>query len=120
MTLLDNDESTTLRVGAARHTEVGVIRFARYRSGEIAIEILDENGESQSVATVSLVPYGAPHPGEYGVWLKGWSENEGVPDALVAARIVTLTGRTCSNGLCEAVHAVLTDQARAVLSTQLP
>jgi hypothetical protein len=43
------------------------------------MEILDDADESQCVATVSLVPYGTPHPGEYGVWLKGWFENEGVP-----------------------------------------
>lgn len=119
MTLSNNGESTTLRVGAARHTNAGVIRFARYQSGETAIEILDEDRERQITATVAVVPYGAPHPGEYGVWLKGWSENEGVPDALVAAGIVTLTGRTSGNGRCDAQHALLTDTARAVFINHL-
>jgi hypothetical protein len=109
------NDGTPLRVGATRYMPSGIIRFDQYRSGETAIEIVDQHGEPQYVATVALVPYGAPHPGEYGVWLKGWSENEGVPEALAAAGIVTLTGRRHPTGFCEAQHADLTERARAVL-----
>lgn len=105
-----------LRVGPATFTNEGTIKFQRYRSGEIGIEIIGDDGEPQCVATVSLVPYGAPHPGEYGVWLKGWSENDGVPEALVRAGVVTLTGQTHRTGFCAAHHAELTERAIEALA----
>jgi len=111
------DHNDRLRVGATTCTGGGYIRFGRYASGEIAIEILDDCNESQCVATVSLVPYGAPHPGKYGVWLKGWFENEGVPQALVDAGIVTLTGRRHLSGHAQAEHGELTERARAALDS---
>jgi hypothetical protein len=107
-----------LRVGPATYMQGGYIRFGRYASGEIAMEIRDESNESQCVATVSLVPYGGPHPGEYAVGLKGWSENEGVPQALVAAGIVRLTGRRHPAGFAQAEHAELTARARAALDAK--
>ena len=112
------DHDDRLRVSPATYTKGGYIRFGRYASGEIAMEILDEADEPQCVATVSLVPYGAPHPGKYGVWLKGWFENEGVPRALVDAGIVTLTGRRHLTGHAEAEHAELTERARAALDSR--
>ena len=115
----DRDNKLPLRVGAARWTTPGIIRFTRYQSGETAIEILNHDGEQQLVATVALVPYGAPHPGEYGLWLKGWSENEGVPEALVQAGIVTLTGRKHRSSYVEALHAELTEIGRAALAIDL-
>ena len=115
MTTSSSSDGAPLRVGATRYMPSGIIRFDQYRSGETAIEIIDQHGEPQYVATVALVPYGAPHPGEYGVWLKGWSENEGVPEALVNAGIITLTGRKHPTGFCEAQHAELTEHARAAL-----
>lgn len=105
-----------LEVGPARWTRGGFIQFGRYQSGEIAMQIVSPDGEPEATATVSLVPYGAEHPGEHGVWLKGWSENEGVPAALEKAGIVTLTGRTHFTGYTEALHAELTEAARAALS----
>ena len=115
MTESTDREQIPLRVGAAQWTIPGILRFARYQSGEIAIEILTPEGEQQLVATVALVPYGAPRPGEYGLWLKGWSENEGVPEALVQAGVVTLTGRKHRTGHAEALHAELTEIGRAAL-----
>jgi hypothetical protein len=114
MTSSTHEPSEALRVGAALYTQPGFVRFAWYNSGEIAIEILEEDGAPQCVATVALTPYGAPHPGEYGVWLKGWHENEGLPQALVEAGIVSLTGETHPTGHCEAQRAELMPAARAV------
>lgn len=111
------DPGDRLRVGPATYTRGGYIRFGRYASGEIAMEILDEADEPQCVATVSLVPYGAPHPGQHGVWLKGYSENDGIPKALVDAGIVTLTGRRHPSGFSEADHAELTERARSALES---
>lgn len=111
------DRDDRLRVGPATYTRGGYVRFGRYASGEIAIEIHDEAHEPQCVATVSLVPYGVPHPGEYGVWLKGYSENDGVPKALHDAGIVTLTGRRHLSGYAEAEHAELTERTRSALES---
>lgn len=120
MTHSINTDCAPLRVGPATYTAAGSIKFLRYRSGEIGIQIVGDHGEPQGVATVSLVPSGAAHPGEYGVWLKGWSENDGVPDALVRAGVVTLTGHTFRTGYCEAQHAELTARAIALLAHANP
>jgi hypothetical protein len=110
---MSQQESTRrLRVGAAKYMLAGTIRFQTYRaSGEIAIEVMEGTMRSY-VATVAMVPSGAPHPGPSGCWLKGWSENEGVPEARAEAGIVRLTGRQFSNGFVTAVHAELTEKAR--------
>ncbi|MGH7104905.1 MAG: hypothetical protein ACREFT_00140 [Acetobacteraceae bacterium] len=108
-----------LRIGPSTHSHGGYIRFGRYGSGEVALEVVGEEGDTQYVATASPVPDGGPDPGEYGVWLKGWSENEGVPRALLDAGIVTLTGRRHpAAGFAEAEHAELTERARAILTAR--
>ena len=60
-------------------------------------------GEPLFTATVALDEL----PAEGCVFLKGWSENEGIPEALVKAGIVELTGRTIPTGYCKAVEAKL-------------
>jgi hypothetical protein len=71
-----------LSVGPAKFCRGGDITFAHYGTGETAI-LIERNGEREAVATVCLagVP-GSPVPGPHQVWLKGWSENEGIPQAL--------------------------------------
>jgi hypothetical protein len=108
----------TLKVGPFSYSKGGVIEFGRYGSGEIAIQIFNRYGEPEATATVSLVPYGAPHPGERGIYLKDWSENEGVVQALVDAGIIELTGKGMPTGYCVADHAVLTDKAWEELRKQ--
>lgn len=118
----DNDSvpetGDRLRVGPSTHSRGGYIRFGRYGSGEIALEVVGDEGDTQYVATASLVPHGGPDPGEYGVWLKGWSENEGVPKALLDAGIVTLTVRRHPAGFAEVLHAELTERARTALDAK--
>jgi hypothetical protein len=104
----------TLRVGPAKYAPPGMVRFLKYQTGETAVQIIKADGEPLYIATVALVGYGLPHPGPNSLWLKGWSENAGVPEALQAAGIVRLTGRTCSNGFVTAQHAELTERARTV------
>ena len=107
---------TDLHVGPSKYCGGGVILFGFYQSGELAMRIVDGlTGVPEATATVSLVPYGAEHPGKFGVWLKGWSENEGLPEALERWGIVKLTGRKHRTGRCEALHAELTDVAQGVL-----
>lgn len=104
-----------LAVGPTKYSQGGYIEFARYGSGELAMIVRDENGMTRLKATVSLVPYGADDPGEFGCWIKDWSENEGVADSLVRSGIIRLTGKTFKTGFVEAKHAELTNAARAAL-----
>lgn len=84
----------------------GPVKFSRYTSDKtIAIVV---GGDCK--ATVCL-PEGAEHPGEFGVWLKGWSENEGLPEALERSGIVVLTGKVAATGFAIAQHAELTPAA---------
>jgi len=109
-----------LRVGPTKILPAGVIQFQEYLSGETGIEvIIDARTRESYVATVALVPYGAPHPGAGGVWLKGWSENEGVPQALELAGVVRLTGRKHRSGWVIADHGELTERALQVRDHQL-
>lgn len=58
----------------------------------------------QQTYSVCMGDSGAPNlPGH--VWLKGWSENEGAPEALEAAGLVRLTGATWPTGYVEAQEA---------------
>jgi hypothetical protein len=117
-----NDQSS-VRVDLPRLFQwkgsLGTLKFGRYKSGETALQILDDIGEAQWTATVSLVTSGAPHPGRLGLWLNGWGGNEGLPEALAAAGVVTLTGRTFPTGFVEAVHAELTEIGRAALANDM-
>jgi len=74
-----------------------------YPNGSIAIQGLSEEGEPLFVATVALDEL----PPEGCVFLKGWSENTGIPEALEAAGIVKRTGRTIPTGYCAAQEARL-------------
>lgn len=79
------------------------LRFGHYQNGSVAIRGENLCGEPEFTATVALdeVP-----PKGY-IFLKGWSENEGIPEALVKAGIVQLTGRKIKTGYCEAEEAIL-------------
>ena len=77
--------------------------FNKYQNGEVAIQGFSLEGEPVFTATVSL----QEKPKDGYVFLKGWSENEGIPDALEKAGIVKLTGRTVRAGFAEAQEAEL-------------
>lgn len=71
------------------------IEFARYGDGTIAMLANDpKTGAPQLKLTVCLEGLEGVCPlGDWQVWLKTWSENEGVAEALVKAGVVTLAGR---------------------------
>ena len=77
--------------------------FGHYGNGSTAIQAMSLQGEPIFRATVALDEI----PVKGFVFLKGWSENEGVPEALVKAGIVELTGRKIKAGYCEAQEAKL-------------
>ena len=80
-----------------------VLEFAKYSNDSPAIKLLSLYGEPICTATVAL----DEKPADGCVFLKGWSENEGIPESLVKAGIVELTGRTIPTGYCEAQEAKL-------------
>ena len=102
-----------LEVGPAKHGHFrgGLIQFGYYGNGETAITIL-RNGAREAVATVNLQDYGVAAPVDH-VWLKGWSENKGIPEALEAAGIVSLTGKRVPAGYATAQLGKLTAKAIA-------
>lgn len=81
-----------------------ILDFDRhYGNGSRAITATSLQGEPQFTATVALDEL----PAEGCVFLKGWSENEGIPESLVENGVVELTGRKVPTGYCEAVEAKL-------------
>lgn len=84
------------------------LQFCRYsQDGSVLIRGASLDGEPVFTATVFL----DEKPSEGCIFLKGWSENEGIPAALVKAGIVELTGRKIKTGFCEAVEAKLLAKA---------
>lgn len=65
----------------------GTVRWGFYRTGEIAITIVDE-GELIATATVNLEEWGADQAPADCVWIKAWSENDGMDRALADAGVV--------------------------------
>lgn len=108
-----SQDANALKVGPAKFMPGGYLEFAVYPfNNEIAIRIYNEDGNPEATATVALQD--APNArSRNGVWLKGWSENEGIPEALEKAGIVKLTDEMHATGFCEAVFAELTPVALA-------
>jgi len=79
------------------------LRFGRYHNGCIALALGPED-DPLGVATVNLI--GSP-PAEGCVWIKDWSENEGVLVSLVMAGVIARTGRTATTGYVIAHEAQL-------------
>ena len=99
----------------------GQVVFAQYGTGETAI-IIEREGQRIAVATVNLEGWGVPRAGPGEVWIKAWSENEGMARALAGAGIIDrhwleeVWGGFA--GSCRAVLAKLTPAALAELAEQ--
>ena len=93
--------------GKAKFFKPAMVQATRYMAdGSIAL-VANAGTPDQQVYTVCMVhdDIAALEPGH--VWLKGWSENEGAPEALVEAGIVELTGRELPTGFVNAQEAKL-------------
>lgn len=82
-----------------------VLKTTYPADGSIAL-ISNPGTEDQQVYTVCLAADPAPLKPNH-VYLKDWSENEGVPEALEAAGLVELTGAHWPTGLVAAKEARL-------------
>jgi hypothetical protein len=108
-----------MKVGPARYTRAGDVEFSQYENGWLAIVIVDEIGQPECKATTNLEALGAPTPSASQVWLKTWSENEGIEAALESAGVVKLTGERFHCGFdAVALLAELTPAALAELEVQ--
>jgi len=88
-------------------------------SGENAVMLMAPSGERLLVLSVCPHPP-TPPAADDEMWIKDWSENEGVADALVKAGVVTLTGRTAPAGHAVMLHAKLTPEALADRAARQP
>ena len=82
----------------------GVV-FGKYANDRVAIQLTDIEDHCPLCTATVNIPEAQLDAGK--VFLKGWSENEGVPQALDKAGIVKLTGRTVPSGFVEADEAEL-------------
>ena len=97
--------SAKLKGTFADENELMDVRMTKYSSTDRpALLITNKAGEPQFTATVNMP---TEEIADDHVFLKGWSENEGLPEALEEAGLVKLTGRTCPAGFCEALEAKL-------------
>lgn len=72
------------------------IRLERYQGGGLAVQLMDPTEEGMDYATVSI-NLGVPLQDDEFVF-KTYSENEGLLEALVDARVVEMTGRFAEVG----------------------
>ena len=92
--------------GPAKHFKTATVQITKYPHDDSTALISSPGTPDQQTYTVCL--WDPPPPLREGhVWLKGWSENEGVPEALEEAGLVELTGETWPTGYVEAQEAKL-------------
>lgn len=79
------------------------VEFRKYQNGRTALELICEDGSPMAVATVNIpeVPINEHH-----VFVKDWSENEGMAKALTDAGYIKPTGHLQKTGH---VHAVIAE-----------
>ncbi len=99
-------QSKALHVRASWVNSLVFLKKQTYvQDGSIAIfaEVAEgeDKGAPEFIATVCL----DEKPSDGCVWLKGWTENEGIPEDLESAGVVMLTNRI--NGATGAVEALL-------------
>lgn len=99
----------------------GEVLFAQYATGETAIQITSLEG-TVAVATVNLQAWGVDRAPPGHVWVKTWSENEGMDKALIAGGVVEPKPVVDAMGgyghTCRAVLFKLTPAALAELKFQ--
>jgi len=94
------------RCGGAKYFKPATVLMTVYPHDDSTALISSPGTPDQQTYTVCL--WEPPAPLREGhVWLKGWSENQGVPEALEAAGLVELTGETWPTGFVEAQEAKL-------------
>ena len=100
------------RCGPAKYFRSATVLVSEYPHDGSTALVANPGTPDKQTYTVCLWDPPAPlRPGH--VWLKGWSENKGAPEALEAAGLVKLTGITWPTGYCEAQEAELISKVGA-------
>ncbi len=81
------------------------IKLGRYGNDSLAIILFAPDGPREAVASVNMEGCGLPKPPLDHIWLKGWSENAGIPEALEECGFLKRTGRTYPAGYAQAEYA---------------
>ena len=95
--------------GPTPYMEAATVRITDYSADNSVALVANPGTPDQQIYTVCLAESGAPIRNNH-VWLKNWSENIGVPEALVKAGLVELTGETWQTGFVNAVEAKLLEE----------
>lgn len=106
-----HDESTTRKpfMVKPKYGGEGRVHFGVYDNGRLALLLLDEHtGGRIAVATVNIPHVQLKSP-KY-VILKGWSENDGLPEAFEKAGVLSRTGETVPAGRVFAEIALLSEE----------
>ena len=89
-----------LKIGPTKFSKGGEISILRYYDENLCLRIVDsQTGITELTASVNLAP--EEQPNDDCVFIKDYSENEGVLAALIAADIVEPTGRTVQSQYVE-------------------
>lgn len=100
---------TKFTIGPSKFSRGGRLYLSHYAEGATALIVKwDDDYTPEYIATVNMAMSRPLATNE--VWLKGWSENEGVPEALEKAGVLKLTGETMPCGYANAQLGVLTDE----------
>lgn len=117
------------KVGRTKWCKGGWIEFSFYAVGDkprsrIAMTLVDERTRIEGPLMSCCVNFPELTPREGHVWIKDWSENEGLLNALVAADIGMVTGRSHATGFVVAhelkLKGTVYAQARRVIDKLLP
>ena len=102
--------------GKTKFSDGGVVRFGHYETADGPVAVwVERDGERQFVATINIPEC----PLDEGcVWLKGWCENEGVPEALEKAGVVELIDAFAPAGYSVATGARLTPAALSQIRSE--
>lgn len=102
----------TLRNFSAKHVETADydLYTSDYAYGGTALVATTEGTGGQEVAFVaSVFIEGLVPEDENTIWLKGWSENEGIPEELEGHEVIEFTGKTAHAGFATAHEAIILD-----------
>lgn len=88
-----------MKVGPTKYSKGGETQWSRYVDGGATALSVGAPGYSAPDyrASVNLADWGVPAAPHDCIWVKTWSENQGVWEALVAAGVLTDTAGTASD-----------------------
>lgn len=97
-------------------TLIAGICFYEGKDMQIAIRLFCENDEPHSVATVCLMK----KPPKECIWVKGWSENDGMADMLIEAGLIHPEIKdVAQSGFVQVYAYRMTDKLLAVVNEEI-